>query len=59
MSQPSTINSEIDRSIVEYSHLEVDEKTKPHLRLTTCVLASYQAARSAHSYSAGSSLIWR
>jgi hypothetical protein len=40
------INSEIDRSIVEYSHLAVDEKTKPHLRLTACVLASYQALSS-------------
>ena len=37
------INNEIERIIVEYSHLVVDEKTWPHLRLTACVLASYQA----------------
>lgn len=37
------INNEIDRIIVEYSFLLVDEKTHPHLRLTSCVLASYQA----------------
>jgi hypothetical protein len=37
------IENEIERIIVEYSHLMVDEKTRPHLRLTACVLASYQA----------------
>lgn len=40
------INSEIDHNIVEYSYLLVDEKTHPHLRLTSCVLASYQALSS-------------
>jgi len=40
------INREIDRSMVEYSYLLVDEKTQPHLRLTACVLASYQALSS-------------
>ena len=37
------ISNEIERIIVEYSHLVVDEKNQPHLRLTACVLASYQA----------------
>jgi hypothetical protein len=41
------LNSEIDRTIAEYSHLAVDEKAKPHLRLMACVLASYQALPSA------------
>ncbi|NIM95786.1 MAG: hypothetical protein GTO18_18965 [Anaerolineales bacterium] len=40
------INDEIERIIVEYSHLVVDEKTHPHLRLTACVLASHQAIAS-------------
>jgi hypothetical protein len=40
------ISDEIERIIVEYSHLVVDEKTRPHLRLTACVLASYQALSS-------------
>ena len=40
------ISNEIERIIVEYSHLVVDEKTQPHLRLTACVLASYQALTS-------------
>ncbi|MGD2252314.1 MAG: L-2-amino-thiazoline-4-carboxylic acid hydrolase [Anaerolineales bacterium] len=40
------IDNEIERNIVEYSHLLVDEKTHPHLRLTACVLASYQALTS-------------
>jgi len=40
------INNEIECIIVEYSHLVVDEKTRPHLRLTACVLASYQALTS-------------
>ena len=40
------IGKEIERIIVEYSHLVVDEKTRPHLRLTACVLASYQALTS-------------
>jgi hypothetical protein len=40
------ISNEIERIIVEYSHLAVDEKTQPHLRLTACVLASYQALTS-------------
>jgi len=37
------VNSEIDRDMVEYSYLAVDDKTRPHLRLTSCLLASYQA----------------
>ena len=37
------ISNEIERIIVDFSHLVVDEKTWPHLRLTACVLASYQA----------------
>jgi hypothetical protein len=40
------IESEIERIIVEYSYLVEDEKTRPHLRLTACVLASYQALAS-------------
>ena len=40
------IGNEIERIIVEYSHLVVDEKTRPHLRLTACVLVSYQALAS-------------
>ena len=34
---------EIERIMAAYSHMAVDEKTYPHLRLTACVLASYQA----------------
>src|SRR4030067_1143321 len=37
------ISSEIDRIITKYSCLIVDEKTCPHLCLTSFVLASYQA----------------
>lgn len=37
------ISSEIDRIITQYSFLMADEKTRPHLRLTSFVLASYQA----------------
>ncbi len=40
------IGNQIERLIVQYSHLVVDEKTLPHLRLTSCVLASYQALSS-------------
>ena len=40
------LDNEIERIIVAYSHLLVDEKTRPHLRLTACVLASYQALSS-------------
>lgn len=40
------IGNEIELIIVEYSHLVVDEKTRPHLRLTACILASYQALAS-------------
>ena len=36
------IDIEIEHIIGEYSHMLVDEKTHPHLRLTACVLASYQ-----------------
>lgn len=36
------VSGEIDSIIVGYSHLVVDEKTHPHLRLAACVLASYQ-----------------
>jgi hypothetical protein len=34
---------EIERIVAEYSAMIVDEKTRPHLRLTACVLACYQA----------------
>jgi hypothetical protein len=34
---------EIERIMAAYSHMVVDERTYPHLRLTACVLASYQA----------------
>lgn len=37
------IGNDIEHIILEYSHLLVDEKTRPHLRLTACVLASYQS----------------
>ena len=37
------IGAEADRTIQQYSHLVVDEATKPHLRLTSSVLASYHA----------------
>jgi hypothetical protein len=40
------IGDGIESTISDYSYLVVDEKTWPHLRLTACVLASYQALSS-------------
>lgn len=37
------LDPEIERIMVAYSHMVVDEKTHPHLRLTACVLSAYQA----------------
>jgi hypothetical protein len=40
------IGDDIESTIVDYSYLVLDEKTRPHLRLTACVLASYQTLSS-------------
>ncbi len=37
------INEDIERLIAEYLDLMKDEKTRPHLRLASAVLASYQS----------------
>ena len=37
------IERETERKIAEYSQLAVDEEVRPHLRLTSLVLASYEA----------------
>ena len=40
------IEEDIESTIADYSYLVVDEKTRPHLRLTACVLAGYQTLSS-------------
>lgn len=40
------IDEEIEHTIAEHSHMVIDEKTIPHLRMTASVLACYRALAS-------------